>query len=179
MEILQEGLGLSIRRVSLEDIEDVKVIYDNNPNFFHLLTGEKDVPLEYIITDIDEAPPDVDKKNKYFIGIYLKDCHQMIGVADFLVSYPKEREGCFGFLLISEDFQDKGYGRKTVELIESWAVQHHRIRKITLGVELVNSRAYNFWKKCGYIPTGEVFINIVMDRHHDTEVFVKVKENLS
>ena len=179
MGILKEGLGLSLERLSLEDIEEVKAIYDKNPNFFQLLTGKKDVPSEYIVGEIEEAPPDFGKKNKYFIGIYLKDCHQMIGVADFLVSYPKEGEGCFGLLLISEDFQDKGFGRKTVELIESWAFEHHGVRKVNLGIELVNNKAYNFWKRCGYIPTGEIFINKVMEKHHDTELFVKVKESLS
>ena len=179
MEILKEGLGLFLRRLSLEDIKEVKEIYDNNPKFFELLTGTKDVSSKYVVSEMEEGPPGFDKKNKYFIGIYLKDCHQMVGVADFLVSYPEEGEGCFGLLLLSEDFQDKGFGRQTVQLIERWAFEHHGVREITLGVELVNNRAYNFWKRCGYIPTGEIFENTVVEKRHDTELFVKVKESSS
>lgn len=177
MEILKEGLELSLERLSLEDIKEIELIYNNNPKFFELLTGIKDVTTEYVVSEIEDAPPDFDKKNKYFIGIYLKDCHQMIGVADFLISYPKEGKGCFGLLLLSEDFQNKGFGRKTVELVERWAFERHGVKEITLGVELANNRAYNFWKGCGYTPTGETFESTVMEKCHDTELFCKVNES--
>jgi len=119
MEILKEGLELFLRRLSLEDIDEVKMIYDNNPEFFKLLAGVNNVPSEYVVSEIEGIPSDFNKNNIYFMGIYLKDGHQMIGVADFLVSYPEEGKGCFGLLLLSEDFHDQGFGGKTVELVEN------------------------------------------------------------
>jgi len=101
----------------------------------------------------------------------------MIGVADFVVDYPKEGAGCFGLLLISEKFHNKGFGGKSVELIEDWAYKHHRIKEITLGIELINRKGYNFWIKHGYKPTGEIFSNEVMDIQNEAELFVKIKDS--
>ena len=112
MDTLKEGLGLSLTRLNLESIKEIEVIYKNNPKFFKLLAGIEDVPLEYIVSEIEEAPLGLDKRNKYFIGIYSKDSKKMLGVADFLINYPEEGEGVFGLLLLSEVFQDKGFGRK-------------------------------------------------------------------
>ena len=174
MDILEGGQGISLRRLSIEDLKEVKIVYENNPKFFELLFGEKDVPMEYIVSEIVEGPPNFDKNKEYFMGIYLKENHHMIGVADFLVSYPEEGKGCFGLLLLSEQYQDKGFGKKTVELVEKWAFEGFGVRKITLGVELVNNRAHNFWQRCGYIPTGEISENRVMGVNLDTEKFIKV-----
>lgn len=174
MKILTKGPNLYLRTLSYKDINEVERIYRESPGFFELLAGVKEVPPEYVLSDMEAVPPNFDKKNKYFIGVFLEDANQMIGVADFLISYPQYGKGCFGLLLLSEGFQSRGYGKEAVQQVEKWAYEQHGVREITLGVELINKKAYSFWTKCNYVPTGEYFENTVMGKIHKTEFFKKL-----
>ncbi len=123
MKILTKGTNLYLRTLSYKDINEVERVYRESPGFLELLAGVKEVPSEYILSDMEAVPPNFNKENKYFIGVFLNDADQIIGVADFLVSYPQYGKGCFGLLLLSESFQSRGFGREAVQQVEKWAYE--------------------------------------------------------
>ncbi|MGQ3684314.1 MAG: GNAT family N-acetyltransferase [Candidatus Loosdrechtia sp.] len=178
MKILEKDNDMFLVRLTSKNIHEVARIYQENPKFFKLLTGTEEIPLAYIEGEIEGIPQDFNKENKFFMGIFLKISNMMIGVADFLVSYPVYGKGCFGLLLLSEQFQSQGYGKKAVQLVEKWAYECYAVREITLGVELINKKAYAFWTKCGYVPTGEIFENTAMRQTHKTELFKKILKDV-
>ncbi len=119
-----------------------------------------------------EGPPGFEA-NKHFLGLFLIETSELAGVADFVVAYPSEGQGCLGLLLLAERHQRKGLGEEAVALVEAWVLRDHGVHNVTLGVELVNERARRFWRRCGYEPTGEIFTSSALDREHPTEVLVK------
>lgn len=128
---------------------------------------------EYVCDELNGVPSNFDSANKYFMGIFLNKTGQMIGVVDFLINYPEAGKGCLGLLLISEKVQSNGIGREALEIVEKWA-HSQGIHEITLGVELVNKKAYRFWMKNAYLPTGEFFDNSTEGRANRAEGFRKI-----
>ena len=130
------------------------------------------MPSEHVLSDLKEGPPGYDAQ-KYFVGVFLGDTEEMVGVADFVVSYPAEGKGFLGLLLLAERYQRQGLGREAVGLLEQWAAREHAVREVDLGVELVNERARRFWRRCGYAPTGVTFVSRALGRDHDSELLRK------
>ncbi len=79
----------------------------------------------------------------------------------YICYFIKEDEMHISLLIISKDFQNKGYGKKLMLSFEK--LRHHQNLKITLSSFKKNEEAIRFYKSIGFINTNEDehFIDLV------------------
>lgn len=68
-------------------------------------------------------------------------------------------EGNFGQIInffIEDCYQNKGYGGKIVENLLGAFIDTYKVDTVSVGVHEENIRAFNFWKKQGFIDTGNI-----------------------
>ena len=108
-------------------------------------------------SDVDELlhelPPAYLLAQKHTFGIY--DAGVMIGCADVLKGWKHERQCMLGLLLLAEAVQGQGVGRRAYDLLEQVIRRWPGIDSIRIGVISTNAQALGFWRKRGFIETGE------------------------
>ena len=68
-------------------------------------------------------------------------------------------EGNFGQIMnffIEDYYQNKGYGGKIVEKLLEIFGELYKVDTVSVGVHKDNIRAFDFWKKLGFIDTGNI-----------------------
>jgi ribosomal protein S18 acetylase RimI-like enzyme len=99
-------------------------------------------------------PPEKTYDDKFVWGLYAGDA--MIGCADVIRGYPAPAKAVIGLLLLAEPWQGRGLGRAFAALVEQAIAAWPEISTLRLGVATSNPRALAFWRKQGYVDTGEV-----------------------
>ncbi|MCK6531080.1 GNAT family N-acetyltransferase [Myxococcota bacterium] len=169
---LPTGERLAVVRLGEGDLDEVLEVYSDNRRFFSTVAGVDTPPVEHVLADMREAPPG-HEAGKHFLGLRLRTSGVLVGVADVLVDYPEPGRGCFGLLLLAERHQSRGFGRESADLIERFASATHGVRDLIVGVELANEGARLFWRRRGYVPTGEQFETSPLGRTQPAEVLAK------
>lgn len=93
----------------------------------------------------------VDKNHMEAFGIYKDDL--LIGFVSIYF------EGNFGQIInffIEDYYQNKGYGGKIVEKLLEIFGELYKVDTVSVGVHKENIRAFDFWKKLGFIDTGNI-----------------------
>lgn len=93
----------------------------------------------------------VDKNHMEAFGIYKDDL--LIGFVSIYF------EGNFGQIinfLIEDYYQNKGYGGKIVEKLLEIFGELYKVDTVSVGVHKENIRAFDFWKKLGFIDIGNI-----------------------
>lgn len=93
----------------------------------------------------------VDKNHMEAFGIYKDDL--LIGFVSIYF------EGNFGQIInffIEDYYQNKGYGGKIVEKLLEIFGELYKVDTVSVGVHKDNIRAFDFWKKLGFIDTGNI-----------------------
>ena len=99
-------------------------------------------------------PPDKSYDDKFVWGLYAGDA--MIGCADVIRAYPIRTKAVIGLLLLAEPWQGRGFGRAFAALVEQAIAAWADIATVRVGVATSNPDALAFWRKLGYVETGEV-----------------------
>ncbi len=92
--------------------------------------------------------------DKFVYGIYLAG--RMVGCADVIRAYPTEETAVLGLLLVAEPYQRKGIGTAAYRLLENDIYAWAGIARVRIGVVRTNDQVLPFWKKLGFVETGEV-----------------------
>jgi ribosomal-protein-alanine N-acetyltransferase len=87
--------------------------------------------------------------------LLVREADQDIGVVDLIRDFPHPGTVMLGLLLIAEELQGHGLGRKAYQLIESWAQQSWGARRFRIGVAEANP-VQGFWQKMGFRSTHEL-----------------------
>ena len=93
----------------------------------------------------------VDKNHMDAFGIYNDEI--IIGFVSIYF------EGNFGQIInffIEDYYQNKGYGGKIVEKLLEIFGELYKVDTVSVGVHKENIRAFDFWKKLGFIDTGNI-----------------------
>lgn len=131
-------------------MELVKVNEENFEELIKLSTeAEKQGYVDSVLYSLAECF--ADKEHMEAFGIY--DDEIIIGFASIYF------EGNFGQIInffIKNDYQNKGYGGKIVgDLLDIFA-DTCKVDTVSVGVHKENIRAFDFWKKLGFIDTGNI-----------------------
>ena len=127
-------------------------VFESAPRYFDVVTRLPPGSAEAQST-FTALPPGKDYDDKRVWGLYTGD--QMIGCADVIRGYPVREKAIIGLLLLAEPWQRRGLGRAFALLIEKVIADWPEIATIRLGVVETNTGALAFWKKLGYVETGE------------------------
>jgi RimJ/RimL family protein N-acetyltransferase len=123
------------------------------PGYFHTVTGLPPGHAEAQST-FTALPPGKDYDDKRVWGLYAGA--DMIGCADVIRGYPVHDKAIIGLLLLAEKWQRRGFGRAFALLVERVIGLWPEIATLRIGVVEQNAGALAFWRKLGYVETGEV-----------------------
>src|SRR6266576_3626504 len=123
------------------------------PTYFHTVTGLPPGPAEAQST-FTALPPGKDYDDKRVWGLYARN--DMIGCADVIRGYPMRDKAVIGLLLLALHWQRRGFGRAFALLVEQVIAAWPEITMLRVGVVEQNVGALAFWRKLGYVETGEV-----------------------
>lgn len=93
----------------------------------------------------------VDKNHMEAFGIY--NDKEIYG---FVSIYFEKNFGQIINFFIEDNYQNKGYGGKIVEKLLEIFSDIYKVDTVSVGVHKENIRAFNFWKKLGFIDTGNI-----------------------
>jgi len=135
-----------------DEMQRLQRVLDGAPTYAERITGAPpgaaDAQSTYSI-----LPEAKGYEDKFVYGIYQGD--QMIGCADVIRAWPRPDTTHIGLLLIAEAHQRRGHGRAAYRLIEAqiraWGAKRARI-----GVIGTNADVLPFWRKMGFVATGEL-----------------------
>ena len=123
------------------------------PAYFETITGLPPGNAEAQST-FTALPPGKSYDDKFLWGLYADE--RMIGCADVIRGYPVREKAIIGLLLLAEPWQRRGLGRAFALLVEQVIGGWREIETLRLGVVERNAGALSFWRKLGYVETGEL-----------------------
>ncbi len=130
----------------------IQIIFDATPKYF-LATEGRIAQANASADEFTVLPPGMHDDDKFFYGIYVGD--ELIGCADVLRGFRFANKATLGLLLLRESHQGKGYGAKVYAMLEEIMKSWPHIDTIRLGVVENYGDALTFWRKMGFIETGE------------------------
>ena len=170
-EVGKAGQRLEMRALGARDYPAVVEIYRQTPRFIVELNGRSpdSIGLEMVEEDAAQAA----NHGATFVGLFLRESGQMIGVADYVPSGygGQPNRAWIALLLIAELYQRQGYGTEAYRLIEDAVFVDPDVQAIGLGVLIVNGPALGFWQAMGYQRVGST----VQDKD-DREVVILQKQ---
>ena len=86
----------------------------------------------------------------YFAGV------ELIGVGSLLRRWNDPGKTMIGWLVFAPQWRGAGRGRVAVDQIEALARIWPGIDRLRVGVISTNQDALDFWRKAGFIDTGEI-----------------------
>ena len=138
-------------RILLE--EDIPEIYDLcRKNEMYYRYYPPFVTEESILEDMKALPPGKDMSDKYFIGYYDRD--RLVAVMDLIMGFPDDETAFIGFFMTDASVQKTGVGSVIIEELCAF-LRREGISRIQLAWVAENPQAEHFWKKNGFIETGD------------------------
>jgi diamine N-acetyltransferase len=136
-----------------DEMSALQSVLESAPAYFETITGTPPGNAEAQST-YTALPPDKDYDDKRVWGLYSGEA--MIGCADVIRGFPVREKAIIGLLLLAERWQRRGLGRAFALLIEKMIAEWPEIATLRIGVVDRNVGALEFWRKVGYVETGEV-----------------------
>jgi ribosomal protein S18 acetylase RimI-like enzyme len=122
------------------------------PDYYLAVTGKVAASNE-AENEFTELPSGVDRADQFVFGIYIDDT--LIGCAGGLRGFRTANKAMLGLLLIAEPYQGCGHGARAYVELEKIIMRWPNIDTVRLGVIETNTQAFPFWRKMGFVETGE------------------------
>jgi len=125
----------------------VQRLFENNPDYFQACEGAKAWP-GCAKEELAKRPPDFPLEKKRCYGVELEG--ELIGFVDMLLGFPNPETVYLGLLLIDKKYRGQALGSAVFHQIEK-NLTHKKIRIAVVE----NYSAIHFWKKMGFLETGD------------------------
>ena len=147
-----EQIHFKVLTGKADEMLELQKVLESAPNYSLKVSGS--LPSSAESQSLFSAlPPGKEYKDKFVLGFYSDN--EMFGCADIIRGYPNEKVAMIGLLLMSEKFQNQGFGRMTYGLVENLCLSWPEIERARIGVVETNSLVMPFWEKMGFLKTGE------------------------
>ncbi len=142
-----QGDNVYLSDISYTHLDRI-VSWYNKIDLFKYATG-KDVPvnMEDLVSIYEES---LKSDWEFFVGIYKKETDQMIGVLKGKLETVNKRRVFIRLIVIDKDYQGKGFGRETINLILSYFKKYLHVYEAYLAVVEENKKARMFWEMLGF-----------------------------
>ncbi|MFM9420343.1 N-acetyltransferase family protein [Thermus scotoductus] len=134
-------LNLSLRPVLPEDAPLLHQLFLRSPGYFALI-GMEPPALEDVARDL--ATLEKDERRRAFL-LYLEE--EAVGYLDYKLRYPEPEDATLSLLLIREDRQGQGLGRRALEHLLNHLTGAERLYAVVYGN---NARAKAFFQAQGF-----------------------------
>ena len=134
--------------------EDIPLIYRlcaSNPQYYRYCPPAPTV--EGIREDLTALPPGVNPSCKYFVG--LRQDGVLAAVLDLILGYPRPDTAYIGLFMMDAAFQGQGAGSRIVSALFA-ALEQEGFARARLAYMQGNRQSKHFWRKNGFVPTGEI-----------------------
>lgn len=153
------------RIMSYEDIDEIYNLCRHNVMYYKHL--KESLSKEGIRDDLLALPPGITNEYKYYIGFY--ENKELIAVIDLIEGYPSNDIAYIGFFMMNIEKQGLGIGSSIIEELAKY-LSSINMKKIRLAYVVGNKQSENFWRKNGFISTGELkprgeAIVSIMEKH--------------
>lgn len=150
---LSNALILALLHGEPAEMAALQCVLEAAPAYYRSMTGAP--PRGALAQTMFTAlPPEKTYVDKFVWGLYAGNA--MIGCADVIRGYPVRDRALIGLLLLAEPWQRRGLGRAFAMLVEQAILTWNEISTLRLGVGVSNHGAHIFWRKMGYLDTGEM-----------------------
>ncbi|BAH41910.1 hypothetical protein BBR47_09330 [Brevibacillus brevis NBRC 100599] len=144
MSLILTGERLIIRELLREDLPDLLATYNSNPKYNQLRNGTSTVSLAELEAEYDAT---ISIPSGHWLAITREGT--IIGVIHIVLSSVNDPKSWISLLLLHADYQQQGFGKEAVTLMESYCI-HHGSEHVHHGVIAHNEPALLFWGKLGY-----------------------------
>lgn len=161
---------VTLHRVSVEQEETVQDVLQKAPQYYQTVEGVASVPKHMARKEIEGKPSKQSPTyEKVFLLVNLNNV--AVGVVDLHKDHPAVSDVYIGLLLLSEEHQSKGWGKKTYEAVETFSKSKLGASRIVLGVANDNDVS-GYWIKMGFSFNGKSYTW----KGEEKEVFVREME---
>ena len=140
----------TVRRLQEKDTELIYKLCCKNKIFYqyHPPAPTREVILE----DMAALPPGKDYKDKYYIGFFENGV--LAAIMDLILGYPEKDIAYVGLFMVDVGYQKKSIGSKIITECAG-CLRMSGFRSIRLAVDRGNPQSNAFWKKNGFLVTGQ------------------------
>ncbi|AJC23040.2 GNAT family N-acetyltransferase [Pandoraea pulmonicola] len=136
-----------IDRRQPDDVQRLQSVLEGAPGYSLIVEGKPPAP-NAAVDVLDALPPGKDATDKF---VYEVACDaQAIGCLEMVRHYPETGVAFIGLLLFREIYQGRGFGPQAVRFAEAVA-SHWQCHVLRLAVLDTNPRAFDFWKREGFV----------------------------
>lgn len=133
---------LRTQPATTRDAPRIFALYCGAPRYFDLLSAPLPT-LPEVERELEAAAQDP----KRCVELLYEE-GQTVGYLDYKLDYPEPGDATVNLLLIPETLQSRGYGRRSMVLLE--AHLQGRATRVLASVYGSNARARRFWRSLGY-----------------------------
>ena len=121
---------------------------------YHLLVEGVPPTKEHVDEFFESLPPGYTAEDHFPLGFFVGDTP--IGVGGILRRWNAPNKAIIGLLVLAPEWRGGGRGRAAVGTIEALARTWPGIDRLRVAVVLTNRDAVIFWRKLGFVDTGEI-----------------------
>lgn len=142
MNTISSAPQLHTRPATLKDAPRLYNLYRGAPRYFELLSAPLPT-LPEVERELEAAAQDPKRRVELLL-----EGESAVGYLDYKLDYPEPGDATVNLLLIPEALQSRGYGRRSIGLLE--AGLQGRASRILASIYGSNARAKRFWRSLGY-----------------------------
>src|SRR5215471_12374082 len=135
--------------LGVEDIAELQRFFDENPEYFVLVTGQPPHAAEAHDEIHDTLPEGWSFTKKWTIGL-VDDAGSMIGMASVVSDILAPHVWHIGLFIVATRLLGTGVAQRLYASLERWA-RDHGAHWLRLGVVEGNARAERFWQRCAFV----------------------------
>ncbi len=142
----------SVRTLGKEDMDSILDLCSGNALFYryHPPFATK----ESIWQDMNALPPGKEQGDKFYIGFFQGT--QLAAIMDLIADYPSAQTAFIGLFMVAKPLQGKGAGSAIIHDCAR-SLSRQGFQKIRLAIDKGNPQSEAFWRRNGFLPTGEEF----------------------
>lgn len=147
-----KGENIELRTINIEDLELLNK-WKNDESIYRYLGGGFVPTSLYTHEKYMDKIMDTSGKDMRFIIIVNNIRIGFLGIYNINTLH---RTCEIGIFIGEKDYLKKGFASESIEVIEKYIKNYLNLRKIKINVVEENSKAYDMWKKHGYIQVGKL-----------------------
>ena len=132
-----------------DDVAQLQRFFDENPEYFVIVTGEAAGPGEASDAIQGALPEGWSFTKKWAIG-FVDEAGSMIGMADVVSDLLTQHVWHIGLFIVATRLRGAGVAQLLYSHLERWT-HEHGAQWLRLGVVEGNARAQRFWQRCGFV----------------------------
>lgn len=136
-----------------DEVAAIQSLFESAPIYFERIAGGPAGPTEALGT-FSDLPPGSSRDNKHVLAIVSEG--EIVGCIDVVRGFPDPATAMLGLLLVGEPWQGRGVGAAAYRALESLVAGWDGCRCVRIGVVRTNGAVLAFWRRLGFVETGEV-----------------------